>query len=164
MLAEVQPLAAEDVPLERALGRVLAEDVAAGMDVPPFDSSAMDGFALVAGPAAELPSSGESRAGHPFGGRVEPGTAVRISTGAVVPEGADAVVPVERTEAAGERVRGAGHRAPAPTSGTRARTCARTTLVIRAGTVLGPAELGVAASLGPRRACAARSGRAWRWW
>ena len=144
------------MPLEGALGRVLAEDVAAGMDVPPFDSSAMDGFALVAGPAAELPVVGESRAGHPFGGRVEPGTAVRISTGAVVPEGADAVVPVERTEAAGERVR-----VPDTEAGANVRYAGEDVraddVVIRAGTVLGPAEIGVAASLGrPRVRCAVR--------
>jgi molybdopterin molybdotransferase len=133
--------------VERALGRVLASDVTADMAVPPFDSSAMDGFALVAGPASELPVVGESRAGHPFATRLEPGTAVRISTGAVVPEGADAVVPVERTEAAGERVR-----VPDTEPGANVRYAGEDVrageLVIPAATRLGPAELGVAASLG----------------
>ena len=59
----------------------------------------MDGYAVVAGAEAELEVVGEARAGHPFAGAVEAGQAVRISTGAVVPEGADAVVPVERTTA-----------------------------------------------------------------
>ena len=59
----------------------------------------MDGYALIAGPAAELEVIGEARAGHPAAEAVRPGTAIRISTGAVVPEGADAVVPVERTTA-----------------------------------------------------------------
>jgi molybdopterin molybdotransferase len=147
VLAEVGALAAEDVPLEQALGRVLAEDVAAELPVPPFDSSAMDGFALVAGPAAELPVVGESRAGHPFAARLEPGTAVRISTGAVVPDGADAVVPVERTEEDGERVR-----VPDTDAGANVRYAGEDVhageVVVPAGTRLGPAEIGVAAALG----------------
>ncbi len=156
VLAEVKPLGTEDVALERALGRVLAADVSAPGDVPPFDSSAMDGFALVAGPAAELPVVGESRAGHPFPSVMEPGVAVRISTGAVVPEGADVVVPVERTEEAGERVR-----VPALEAGTNIRRAGEDMrageLVLRAGGTLGPAELGVAASTGRAElSCAAR--------
>jgi molybdopterin molybdotransferase len=156
VLSEVRPLAAEDVPVERALGRVLAADLVADMQVPPFDSSAMDGFAVVAGSAAELPVVGESRAGHPFGARMEAGSAVRISTGAVVPEGADAVVPVERTEDAGERVR-----VPDTDPGANVRYAGEDVrageVVIRAGTSLGPAELGVAASLGNAElACACR--------
>jgi molybdopterin molybdotransferase len=99
VLDAVTRLGDEDVPLDLALGRVLAEDVTSGIDVPPFDSSAMDGYALIAGPEAELEVIGEARAGHPAAEAVRPGTAIRISTGAVVPEGADAVVPVERTTA-----------------------------------------------------------------
>ena len=95
VLAAVQPLDAEEVPLTRALGRVLAETVVSGLSVPPFRSSAMDGYAVAAGPEAELEVIGESRAGQPAAMTVGPGTAVRVSTGAVVPEGADAVVPVE---------------------------------------------------------------------
>ena len=147
VLEHVRPVSAEGVALERALGRVLAEDLSAGLSVPPFDSSAMDGFAVVAGPAAELPIVGEARAGHPFQQRVEAGTAVRISTGAVVPTGADAVVPVERTEEAGERVR-----VPEVAPGTNVRRAGEDVregaLLLSAGTRLGPAELGVAASVG----------------
>jgi molybdopterin molybdotransferase len=88
----------EVVPLDEALGRALAEDVVAAGNVPPFDSSAMDGFAVVAGDAGRrLEIVGESRAGAPAAMVVEPPVAVRISTGAAVPEGASAVVPVERT-------------------------------------------------------------------
>src|SRR5436190_19248434 len=101
VLAAVRPLAGERVPVEEALGRVLAEDVVAGLDLPPFDSSAMDGFALVAGPAASLPVVGESQAGRPFEGELQAGQALRISTGAVVPRGADAVVPIERVQVNG---------------------------------------------------------------
>jgi molybdopterin molybdotransferase len=156
VLAEVSPLRVGHVELERTLGRVLAEDLAATGDVPPFDSSAMDGFALVAGPAGELPVIGESRAGHPFPGLVEPGVAVRISTGAVVPEGADVVVPVERTEEEGGRVR-----VPTLEPGGNIRRAGEDMrageTVLRTGTWLGPAELGVAASIGRAELrCAAR--------
>src|SRR5436305_9424085 len=97
ILACAAPLPAEEVPLEYAAGRVLAEDVRAAHDVPPFANSAMDGFAIVA-PGGDLELIGESRAGAPFGGPVQAGQAVRISTGAMLPEGADAVVPVERAD------------------------------------------------------------------
>jgi molybdopterin biosynthesis enzyme len=99
VLEAVTRLGDEDVPLDLALGRVLAEDVTSGIDVPPFDSSGMDGYALIAGPEAELEVIDEARAGHPASEAVRPGAAIRISTGALVPEGADAVVPVERTTA-----------------------------------------------------------------
>ena len=99
VLDAVTRLGDEDVSLDAALGRVLAEDVTSAIDVPPFDSSGMDGYALIAGPEAELEVIDEARAGHPASEAVRPGTAVRISTGAVVPEGANAVVPVERTTA-----------------------------------------------------------------
>src|SRR4051794_27289982 len=85
VLAAVRALPPEAVAAADALGRVLAEDVVSDLDLPPFASSAMDGFALVAGPAAELPVVGESQAGRPFEGRLQAGEAVRISTGAVVP-------------------------------------------------------------------------------
>ena len=153
------PLEPEEVALEAAAGRVLAEPARAGHDVPPFDSSAMDGFALVAGEAGELEVVGEARAGHPFAGRVEPGRAVVISTGAPVPEGADAVIPVERTEAAGgERVR-----VPAVGAGANVRRAGEDLRagdeVVRAGSVLGAAEVGVLASLGLGSVACARQPR-----
>ncbi len=96
VLGRIRRLAAESVPIAGAGGRVTAEDVRAHIDLPPFASSAMDGFAVR---AADLPGSlrivGESAAGRPFEGELTPGCAVAISTGAVVPEGADAVVPIE---------------------------------------------------------------------
>ena len=147
VLEAVPRLGDEAVPLDIALGRVLAEDVSSAIDVPPFDSSGMDGYALIAGPEAELEVTAEARAGHPASEAVRPGAAVRISTGAAVPEGADAVVPVERTEAAASRVR-----VPATEAGANIRRAGEDIragdLVLRAGTVLGPAELGVAASVG----------------
>src|ERR1700761_2440002 len=93
MLAEIAPLASETVPLAQAIGRVLAEDVAAVRDQPPFNASAMDGWAVH---AADSPASlrivGESAAGHGFEGAVGAGEAVRIFTGAAVPDGCDAIV------------------------------------------------------------------------
>jgi molybdopterin molybdotransferase len=156
VLAAVRPLSAEDVPLAEALGRVLAEDVRSSLDVPPFDSSAMDGYAVVGGAGGELRVIGEARAGHPADGRVEPGTAVRISTGAVLPAGADSVVPVERTKGAGDRVR-----VPDTSVGDNVRRAGedirRGDLVLRSRTGLGPAEVGVLASLGrPAVSCSAR--------
>ena len=148
VLEAVTRLGDEDVPLDLALGRVLAEEVTSAIDVPPFDSSGMDGYALIAGPEAELEVIGEARAGHPASEALRPGAAVRISTGAALPEGADAVVPVERTSpATAERVR-----VPATEARANIRRAGEDIrsgdVVLRAGTVLGPAELGVAASVG----------------
>ncbi len=99
----------ERIPLTEAAGRVLAEAVAAPLDHPPFDNSSMDGFAVraaelsAAGPQTpvRLRVVGEAAAGGAAGPRVETGTAVRIMTGAPLPDGADAVVPVEATDAGG---------------------------------------------------------------
>ena len=150
ILAEVRPLPAEDVALVDALGRVLAEEAHSDEDLPPFDSSAMDGFAVVAGPAAELAIVGESRAGRPAGRAVAAGEAIRISTGAVVPAGADAVVPVERVETLDGRVR-----VPDTSAGANIRRSGEDVRagepVIAAGTELGPPELAVLAALGRAR-------------
>jgi molybdopterin molybdotransferase len=158
VLAATRPLAAEPVAATDALGRVLAEDVVAGIDLPPFDSSAMDGFALVAGPGGELPVVGESRAGKPFAGSVAPGQAVRISTGAEIPAGADAVVPIERVEDLGDRVR-----APETRPGANVRRAGDDVragqTVLRAGTRVGPAELGMLAAMGVTSAACARRPR-----
>jgi molybdopterin molybdotransferase len=147
VLAAVRPLAGEPLPVVEALGRVLAEDVVSELAVPPFDSSAMDGFAVVAGSGGELPVVAESRAGHPASRPLGEGEAIAISTGAAVPEGATAVVPVERTEAANGRVT-----VPATEVGANIRRSgediAAGEVVLRAGARLGPAELGVAASVG----------------
>jgi molybdopterin molybdotransferase len=149
VLESVGALPAEDVPLGEALGRVLAEHVESAIDVPPFDSSAMDGFAVVAGPEADLEIVGESRAGRPAGGHVRPGTAMRISTGAALPSGATAVVPVEKSsgDGAGRRVR---VRASAEGDNIRraGEDVAVGRVVLPTGSPLGPAELGVAASVG----------------
>ena len=96
VLARVRPLPSEPVALETAAGRVLAEDTVARVDLPPFRSSAMDGFAVR---AADLPGSlpvvFRIAAGRPAGRALEPGEAMGIATGGTVPDGADAVVPIE---------------------------------------------------------------------
>ncbi|MBI4183835.1 MAG: molybdopterin molybdotransferase MoeA [Proteobacteria bacterium] len=106
--AAFQPLPAEQVSLEGALGRVLAADVAARRTQPPADMSAMDGYAVraadVAAPPVSLRIVGEAPAGRAFAGRVGPGEAVRIFTGAPVPAGADAIVIQENTRRDGDRV------------------------------------------------------------
>src|SRR5262245_37642178 len=89
VLGAVTALAAEELTIADALGRVLAEDVTAAHDVPSFANSAMDGFAVRSGPPGrELAIVGESRAGTPADVAVRDGEAVRISTGAALPDGA----------------------------------------------------------------------------
>ncbi|MEJ2624823.1 MAG: molybdopterin molybdotransferase MoeA [Pseudolabrys sp.] len=108
VLADATPLAAETVPLTDALGRVLTQDVTALRTQPPASVSAMDGYAVradnVAGAPVILDIIGEVAAGHPFEGAVGAGQAVRIFTGGVVPEGADAVVVQEVTQREGDCV------------------------------------------------------------
>ena len=104
VLGEVVPLRGEPVPLEECRGRVTAAEVKSAIALQPFDNSAMDGYALrAADTEGENPSLrlvGESRAGHPAEVAVGEGEAIWISTGAMVPEGADAVLPVEDTSEA----------------------------------------------------------------
>jgi len=147
VLGAVRALGAESVPLDQALGRVLAEEVRSQVHVPPFDSSAMDGFAVAPGAEGDLEVIGEARAGAPASTAVTPGAAVRISTGAAVPAGTGAVVPVERTE--GDAATIAVPRSE-PGANIRPRGDDITTgdLVTCSGQVLGPAALGVLASLG----------------
>ncbi len=105
MLALARPLDAELVPLQAALGRVLADAVVAMRDQPPFNVSAMDGYAIRSSDApGSLKHCGESAAGHGFEGQVETGMAIRISTGAAIPEGADTVVIQEDVRRDGDTV------------------------------------------------------------
>jgi len=152
------PLAAEEVHTAEALGRVLAGDVEAEHDLPPFDNSAMDGYAVAAGPPRELEVVGESRAGRPAERALAEGQAIRISTGAVVPEGADAVVPVELASLSDGRVT-----IPEAAPGANVRRAGEDVhagdTVLTAGAELGPAELGVLSSLGHDRVSCSRRPR-----
>ena len=120
-------LRAEDVAAADALGRVLAQDVTAPVDLPPFANSAMDGFAIRSGPRGRrLTIVGESRAGAPADRAAGDGEAIRISTGAMLPAGADAVIQIELVERRRRRHRGRRRRRPrAQRARRRARTCAR---------------------------------------
>ena len=111
-LAAITPLPAREVALLEAVGCLLAEDVVSAIDMPRFDNSSMDGYAVrvadlaSAGPGAAvaLPVLGDIPAGHAEEIRLEPGTTLRIMTGAPLPAGADAVVPVEWTDGGADRV------------------------------------------------------------
>jgi molybdopterin molybdotransferase len=106
MLAAVRPLTPESVDITAALGRTLAETLQAARSQPPFRSSAMDGYGVRAADLAQGPFAvlGEAQAGKAYSGTVGAGGAVRIFTGAPVPEGVDVVVPQERARREGDRV------------------------------------------------------------
>ncbi|MDW8068263.1 MAG: molybdopterin molybdotransferase MoeA [Anaerolineae bacterium] len=150
VIAEVSPLPPRRFPLDRAAGRVLAENIYAETDHPPFPASTVDGWAVV----AEDPTprrrilKGEGRAGAMPTVTVAPGTAARVMTGAPIPPGADAVVMVEESQVEGEWVR--FNRAVHPGENIRpaGSDLAAGQIVLTAGTVLGPAEVGLLATLG----------------
>jgi molybdopterin molybdotransferase len=161
VLGRVAPLGAEAMAVREALGRVLAEDVTSADAVPGFDNSAMDGYAVRAGDTADTPVRlavvGESRAGHPATRSLGAAEAIAISTGAMVPEGADAVVRVEDTDGGGEEVE-VRVRVEAGKDIRRAGEDIHAgDTVLRAGSELGPAEVGVLASVGRSEvSCAVR--------
>jgi molybdopterin molybdotransferase len=169
--ARVRPLGAEPVDLHQAAGRVLAEDVTSAVAVPPFDRAAMDGYALRgaetfgAGPynPLELAIVGLALPGRPFAGLVRPGQAVRIMTGAPVPAGADAVLQAESAEEADGRVRITEAVPPAKNIGKAGEDIEPGTVVLRAGRVLRPQDVGVLSSIGVGR-CWRGGGRASQSW
>jgi molybdopterin molybdotransferase len=154
--ALLPPTEVVEVPVADALGRVLAEDLVTPLALPPFDNSAMDGYAVRAADIAgagesspvELPVATDIPAGRVDVPALEPGTAARIMTGAPMPAGADAVIQVELTDGGTERVRITAER-PA---GTHVRTVgedvAAGVVALTAGTVLGAPQIGIAAALG----------------
>lgn len=154
ILELVQPLAGlERLALRDTLDRVLAEEILSDVDVPPTDNSAMDGYALRAadlhGQApVELELVGAALAGAPFQGHVGPNQCVRITTGAVLPDGADSVVMQEQTEKCDGRIR----LAALPALGENVRRAGddvrRGERVLGPGTRVTPATLGLMASLG----------------
>jgi molybdopterin molybdotransferase len=156
VLARVRTTALQEVGLDEALGRRLAVDAVADGPFQPFDNSAMDGFAVraedVGGASADSPVAlsvvDESRAGSPAGRAVGPGEAIAISTGAVLPAGADAVVRVEDTERDGERTLVRVAVAPGANVRRAGEDIAAGETVLRAGAELGPAELGALATIG----------------
>jgi molybdopterin molybdotransferase len=150
VLARARRLPAEAVAVAEAAGRVAAEDVRAAVDLPPFPSSAMDGYAVrAADVAGELRVVGESAAGRPFDGAVGPGEAVAISTGAVVPDGADAVLPVEDVRKTDNTtITSSRQLSPGASVRPRGGDAAVGDVVVAAGARLGPAGLAAAAAAG----------------
>jgi molybdopterin molybdotransferase len=167
ILRYVNVLEPEEKPILDALGQVLAENVSSDMDVPSLDNTAMDGYAVravdTAGATSENPVrlrvAGELAAGYVFEGEVRSGTAVRIMTGAPIPTGADAVVRFEDTNESGDHAFGHFSKAvdsvlvlKAVRPGANVRQAGedvrRGALVLSRGVVLGPAHVGVLASLG----------------
>jgi len=145
------------VALGAADGRVLVSDIPATIDVPPFDRAAMDGYAVIASDTAGATSDAPATlrlAGQVFTGEmssrpVMPGTCVEIATGAPLPEGADAVVMVEHTVRSGDESVLIHHAAtPRQHVGARGGDIMAGHVVLRAGTALTPARIGVLAALG----------------
>ncbi len=161
VLAAVNPLEAESVSLGEALGRVLARDVVATGDVPPFPNSAMDGYAVLSGPAGRtLKVVGESRAGTPTTATLRDGEAIRISTGAVLPSGATAVIPQENVGTEADRaITTRADVADGDNVRQPGEDMAAGTIVLPAGTRLGPVALGAAVSAGAAEVTAARRPR-----
>ena len=153
ILDQIRPSAAVSVPLAQALGKVLADDAITFDPSPPFDTSAMDGFAVhrQPGPTSIWRVVGESLAGRAFDGHVRRGETVRIMTGARVPPGADAVVPLE----AAVEHRGAVATAAAPTHGSNIRRRGEDheagDVIVEGGTRLNAAHIAVLASIGHDR-------------
>jgi molybdopterin molybdotransferase len=146
----------ETVPLGEALGRVLAHDLVAAMNVPPHANSAVDGYAIVHADLLRdeetvLPVTGRAAAGHPLGRAIEPGEAIRIFTGAPMPDGADTVMMQEDCVLTGGRVA----MKPGLKKGANRRHAGedveRGVVALTAGKRLKPADLGLAAALGQDR-------------
>lgn len=143
-------------PLAECLGLVLAEDLVSPIDLPPFDNSAMDGYAIsmadIVGASTEqpviLPVCADIPAGRVDVVQLAPGAAARIMTGAPVPLGADAVIPVEKTDAGIEQVTVHTEVMLGANIRRGGEDVATGTHVLMAGTVLGPAQLGLAAAVG----------------
>jgi molybdenum cofactor synthesis domain-containing protein len=152
VLQQVQPLALETVSLEQAYRRILAEDVRADIDLPPFDRARMDGYAVRASDVAAAPVKlrviGEIAAGASFDREVNPGEGVKIFTGAPVPAGADAVQKVEVTRSNGSTVEILEAVKPGQFITPHSSEVAAGETVAEAGREIGPAEMSVLASFG----------------
>jgi molybdopterin molybdotransferase len=156
ILDTVVPLQPYDQPLLEALGLPLCEDIHAPIDLPGFDNSAMDGYAVrredvdgaTKGEPVELPVVGEVAAGQTRAYALSPGTTLRIMTGAPMPAGADSVVAVEQTDAGVARV--AVHQTPEIGQYVRRRgeDVEAGTLMLEEGRLIGPREIGLLAALG----------------
>ena len=152
ILATVRVLEPERVPILEALGRVLAEEVAADRDIPPLPNSAMDGYAVRAADVAHIPARlrviAEAPAGRLCPAEVAPGTAVRIMTGAPIPAGADTVIPFEHTRTDDEWVEVLREVRPGANVREAGEDVRAGQVVLTPGRVLRPQEIGMLAALG----------------
>ena len=152
VLERAKPLEAERVPIERTAGRVLAEPAAAAVDLPPFASSAMDGYALRSTDTAQapvtLPVVARILAGGPAAAPLGAGEAMAIATGGTVPEGADAVVQIELVEEADGSLRVSAPVAAGANVRDRGGDVRAGETVLEPGAVLGPAQVGALAAAG----------------
>jgi molybdopterin molybdotransferase len=149
VLARAKPLEAERVRLDAAAGRVLAQPALAVVDLPPFASSAMDGFAVgAADTPGRLPVAARIAAGRPAERPLAQGEAMGIATGGVVPEGADAVVPIERVEVLGDAVEFSEAAEPGGNVRPAGGDVSAGAVVVEAGTRLGAAQIGALAAAG----------------
>jgi molybdopterin molybdotransferase len=157
VLANLPARRTETVPFQSALGCVLAEDLVATSDIPPFHRSAVDGYAVIAEDVlhapVELEIAGKSRAGGGVPGRLVHGQAISIMTGAPVPEGADAVQMVElvQTSADGRNIRILKPVKPRENIASRASEAEKGKVVIGSGHRIGPSEIAVMATFGYRQ-------------
>jgi molybdopterin molybdotransferase len=163
----INQIATEIFSIEEAFGRRLAETVVSPIDIPSFDRAAMDGYALRAeetfGSDTYTPSKfqviGRSRPGSGFSGFVSPGEAVAIATGAPIPAGADAVLPVEFAEESAGVVLVRSSVAPGRHIGRQGEDVRIGTVVVRSGQILRPQHLGLLAGLGIRAVCISQKPR-----
>jgi molybdopterin molybdotransferase len=167
VVAEFHPLPTEVVGLDAALHRVLAEDVVSPVSLPPWDNSSMDGYAVraadVAGASADrpvvLPVTETIAAGGVARHPLAPHTAIRIMTGAPIPEGADSVIRVEDTDRGEERVAVRDARDAGRNVRPRGEDVGAGEVALRAGTVIDAPQLGVLASVGARQVAVHRRPR-----
>ena len=161
VLERVRPLDAERVALADVAGRVTAEPAASSVDLPPFDSSAMDGFAVRSGDTpGRLPVEERIPAGRPASRGLRSGEAMGIETGGSVPDGADAVVPLEDVVDQGNEIEVG---APVPQGANvrpRGGDIRRGDVVVPAGELLGPAQIGALAAAGIAEVACSRRPRA----
>jgi molybdopterin molybdotransferase len=160
VLARAQPLGAEPVPVAAAAGRISAQAAAAAVDLPPFASSAMDGFAIRAGDApGRLTVVDRAAAGSPAELALGAGEAIEISTGGVVPDGADAVIPLEYVVMRDNTIEIASSVAAGAHVRPRGGDVAAGDGVVPAGVRLGPAQIGALAAAGIAEVSCARRPR-----
>lgn len=161
ILERVRPLESEQVALGEAAGRVLASEARSTVDLPPFDSSAMDGFAVrSADTPGRLPVGERIAAGRPAERELRPGEAMAIATGGAVPIGAEAVVPIEAVVEIDNTIEVAAGVEPGAHVRPRGGDVAAGAVVVEAGELLGPAQIGALAAAGVAEVSCSRRPRA----